>query len=114
MNDPKLTRHLGRWTLVLALAGIAAPAAQARHAPADRVPTTSHSAQVDASTQHHHPDVAQPSTRIIAVTRADRFDWGDAGIGAAGAIGAALLVGGSALLLRRNKDERAMTARFES
>jgi hypothetical protein len=42
----------------------------------------------------------------VTVTRAEAFDWGDAGIGAAGGIGALLLASGSALLLRRTYQRR--------
>jgi len=57
----------------------------------------------DPATRHHHPDVAQPPTRIVTVEQTRGFDWGDAGIGAAGALGATMLVGGSAVLLARNR-----------
>jgi hypothetical protein len=83
------------------------------HAPAEARLGTSPPAGIDAGTRHHHPDVVAPPTRIVAVARADGFDWGAAAIGAGGALGAALLVAGSALLLKRN-NRRAISARFES
>jgi hypothetical protein len=114
MNDLKLSGQLGRGALALALAAIAAPTAQARHAPEGPVATTLHISQVDAATRHHHPDVLQRPTRIIAVSHVDTFDWGDAGIGAAGALGATLVAAGTVALVKRNKNERAMTARLEA
>jgi hypothetical protein len=82
---------------VLALAAIVLPSAQAQ-------------AQVGtdgggeaAATRHHHPDVAQPPTRIVAITQPGGFDWGDAGIGAGSLLGAVLLIGGATLMLRRSK-----------
>ena len=43
-------------------------------------------------------------SRIVAVqSEADGFDWGDAGIGAAGAVAIVLVGVGSALTLRRNR-----------
>jgi hypothetical protein len=108
MQNRKICRWLSRSVLVLVLTAIAAPAAQARHAPARAELGTSPLGDVDGATRHHHPDVVQPPTRIVTVPRADSFDWSAAGIGAAGALGAALVIGGSTLLLRRNK--RAITA----
>lgn len=108
MQDRKISHWLSRLALVFALSVIAAPAAEARHAPAEPQLGTSPDRVVVAATRHHHPDVVQPPTRIVTVPRADSFDWSAAGIGATGALGAALLICGSALLLRRNK--RAITA----
>jgi hypothetical protein len=93
---------------MLALAAITAPPAQARHAPQEPVVT---SATPDAATRHHHPDVVQQPTRIVTVAQADSFDWGDAGIGASGALGAVLLASGSVLLLRRNHQPPRRTLR---
>jgi hypothetical protein len=113
MKDRKISRWLGRSAIALALTAIAAPVAQARHASGEAGLGTSSVGRIDAATRHHHPDVVAPRTRIVAVARADGFDWGDAGIGAGGALGAALLVSGSALLLKRN-NRRAITARLQS
>jgi hypothetical protein len=113
MEDRRIFRRLIPWAVALALAAIAAPMAEARHAPAEAELSTSPSGPVDAATRHHHPDVAQPLTRVIAVTRAGGFDWADAGIGAGGALGAVLLAGGSVLLVKRTH-RRAIPARFES
>jgi hypothetical protein len=110
MQDRKISRQLSRWALALAFAAIAAPAAQAGHAPAEANTSTSPVGRVDAAMRRHHPDVVQPPTRVITVAQSDGFDWGDAGIGASGALGAVLLVGGSALLLKRER-KRTLTAR---
>jgi hypothetical protein len=48
-----------------------------------------------------YPEDCQVPTRIVAVARADGFDWGDAGIGAGGALGAVLVATGVGALLRR-------------
>jgi hypothetical protein len=103
MQDRKPSRLLSLCVLTLAVAAITAPMAQARHAPAEVKLGTTTAGYVDAATRHHHPDVVQPPTRIVAVARAGDFDWGDAGIGAGGALGVVLLAGGSALLLKRNR-----------
>ena len=112
MNVQALSRRVGG--CALALTAIASPTAQARHAPADPVTNYATTAQIDAATRHHHPDVVQPPTRIVSVVHTNGFDWGDAGIGAAGALGASLVAGGYVLLRKRSKSDRAMTARFES
>jgi hypothetical protein len=102
MHVRKIFRPLCRSALVLALAAIAVPTAQAGHAPAEVGLGTPAAADVDAATRHHHPEVAQTPTRIVAVASSDGFDWGDAGIGAGALFGAALLAAGSALLLKRD------------
>jgi hypothetical protein len=89
--------------VVLALAASVATPTQAMHAPAEAATGTSPVPGISAATRHHHPDVVQPPTRIVLVSRADSFDRTDAAIGASAALGAALLVGGSALLLTRNR-----------
>jgi hypothetical protein len=111
MKDRKIPRRLSRWALALAVTAIAAPAAEARHAPPEPQLGTSPPMVVDAATRHHHPDVVQPPTRIVTISKADSFDWIDASIGASGTFGVALLVGGSALLLRRNKRGATSTHR---
>jgi hypothetical protein len=93
----------------LVLAAVVAPSAQAMHAPAEVGTSTSGTVGIDAATRHHHPDVLQPATRIVTVAGSDSFDWGDAGIGAAGTLGVVLLAGGSAILLAR--DSRRKGAR---
>ena len=92
-----------RSLVALMLTAVVAPSAQAMHAPAEVDTSTSGKFGTDAATRHHHPHVLQPATRIVTVARSKSFDWGDAGIGAAGALGATMLVGGSAVLLARNR-----------
>jgi hypothetical protein len=51
-----------------------------------------------------------PAPRIIRVTP-DRFDWGDAGIGAGGTIGLVLIAtGGGMALVRRRGGQRDLAA----
>ena len=100
-----------RSLVALVLTAVVAPSAQAMHAPAGADTSTSGTFGTDAATRHHHPDVLQPATRIVTVTGSDSFDWIDAGIGAGGTLGAALLVGGSALQLTRNKRRAISTDR---
>ena len=103
----RISRRLGRWGLVLTLAVTAAPGAEGRASTAEPRPTDTPIGAVDAATRHHHPDVVQPPTRILTVTAADRFDWGDAGIGASGTLGAVLIAAGSALVLTRSRGRTA-------
>ena len=107
MNERKPSRWVTAVVLALVLLGVGSPLAQASHWPGGgRDPETAQVRRPDAATVHHHPEAGatrQPSTRVIAVVRADGLNWGDAGIGVAGGIGLALLVGGSALLLRQNR-----------
>jgi hypothetical protein len=110
MEDQRIFRRLSRWAIALSLTAIVAPAAQAHHAPAEANPSISPVGRNEAAMRHHHPDVVQPPTRVVTVAQADGFDWGDAGIGAGGALGAVLLVGGSVLLLKRESN-RTLTAR---
>jgi hypothetical protein len=110
MKARKICRWGSRCLVAVAFAAGTAAPAQAMHAPAAPRPATSSAARVDAATRHHHPDVAQSPTRIVAVAPAQSFDWGDAGIGAGGALGAVLLAGGSALLVKRNH-RQTITAR---
>jgi hypothetical protein len=102
MQDRKLSRWVSLCVLTLAVAAIAVPVAQARHAPPETQLGTTTAGYVDAATRHHHPDLVQRPTRIV-VAQAAGFDWGDAGIGAGGALGVVLLAGGSALVLKRNR-----------
>jgi hypothetical protein len=110
MKDRKIPRRVSRLALALAVTAIAAPPAEARHAPPEPQLGTPPPI-VAAATRHHHPDIVQPPTRIVTIPKADSFDWFDAGIGASGTLGATLLIGGSALLLKRNKRRAISTHR---
>jgi hypothetical protein len=49
-----------------------------------------------------NPDRAQPrgqTTPSVTIVEPGSFDWGDAGVGAAGAFGLVLLAGGAAIVL---------------
>jgi hypothetical protein len=82
-------RRLATFVLGLGVAAAsAAPAAQAHHAPGEGT------------------IAPQPPTRIITVTQPRGFDFGSASIGAGGAIGAVLVAGGSAVLIKRNRTRK--------
>lgn len=49
---------------------------------------------------------SQPAVRVVRVSAHDSFDWGDAGIGAAGGLGISLLATGGGLMLARTQRER--------
>jgi hypothetical protein len=103
-GDPRIEGGTMKRSLVaLVLTAVVAPSAQAMHAPTEVGNNSSRTFGNDAAARHHHPDVLQPPTRIVAVAGSDSFDWGDAGIGAVGALGATMLVGGSAVLLARDR-----------
>ena len=90
MQRRELWRHLRSWAVVLTLAALITPTAQAHHG--------------------RQADVRQPPTRIVTVETGGGFDWGDASIGGAGVLGVVLIAGGVGLLLvRRN---RAATRRL--
>jgi hypothetical protein len=71
-------------TLALALGALAPDAASAR---LDLNPTPARTTQ------------PQPAVQIVRVSAPQAFDWGDAGIGAAGALGLSTLAIGSALVI---------------
>jgi hypothetical protein len=79
--------HLHRRSVVLAAAGISlvAPAA----GPAKQ-----------------NGDVSVERGTTVTIVEPSRFDWGDAGVGAAGAFGLVLLAGGVAIVLRPNRGAR--------
>ncbi|MDT4919548.1 MAG: hypothetical protein QOI15_450 [Pseudonocardiales bacterium] len=68
-------RHLIETTLALALA-----------APAGASPPP-------------RPEPSAPTVQVVRVATPDRFDWGDAGIGAAGGLGLAMLALGGGLVV---------------
>jgi hypothetical protein len=110
MQDRKSSRYAGRVAVVFAVATVAAPGAQARHAPPE--PVANSPVGLDAATRHHHNlgPARRPAT-VIAVQTAGGFDWGDAGIGAAAGIGAVLVASGSALVLRHNRQQPRQAVR---
>lgn len=80
----------------LALAAGAAPTASARPMR-DPVPTTT-----------------QPAVQIVHVTDHPAFDWGDAGLGAAGGFAIAVLGAGGALAVLEIRTRRTVSARASS
>ena len=89
-----LTTHPIRSTvaITLALAGICAPSATARFMPPDP------------------PQGAQTLTNVTPVVRVvapnGGFDWGDAGIGAAGGFALSMLGVGGAIVVTQRRDRR--------
>jgi hypothetical protein len=122
--------------LALALAAVAPAGASARYAQ-DPPPTTSQT-QALAAVNPHSRDAANPAVRaiqaqgarvghelaardsltagppppqIIRVSQPNGFDWGDAGIGAAGGVALAMLgLGGALVVMHRPKRARQTTA----
>jgi hypothetical protein len=94
------TRRLATFVLGLGVAAAsAAPEAQAHHAPREGTIAARR--------------VVQPPPRIITVTQPRGFDFGSASIGAGGAIGAVLVAGGSAVLIRRNRTPRRRSSEHD-
>ena len=89
-----LTTHAIRTTAAtaLALSAIGAPAASARFLP----PDPPQGAQTSTS--------VTPVVRVIAPTGG--FDWGDAGIGAAGGFALSMLAIGGAIVVTQRRDRR--------
>ena len=57
------------------------------------------------------PATSETPTTIVQVPAATGFDWGDAGIGAAGAVALAMLGVGGALVISHRRPRRATTPR---
>jgi hypothetical protein len=91
-------------TLAIAVMG-AAPTAQAKRLEGTPSRPAASTAKAAVSTPVCHraryPEDCRVPTRIVAVARADGFDWRDAGIGAGGAVGAVLVAAGFGVLIRR-------------
>jgi hypothetical protein len=51
-------------------------------------------------------DVSGAHGTTVTIVEPSKFDWGDAGVGAAGAFGLVLLAGGVAIVLRPNRGAR--------
>ena len=91
MQDHPLRRRIRRSTLVAAIAAlVAVPAAQACREPG-RLACPPNGAEAPRP----------KPTRVIVAAGSDGFDWDDAGIGAAGVLGTAFVLGGCALKLKR-------------
>ena len=90
-------RHAVKATLglMLAVGAIAPAAASARF---DQNP-------VFVAQPASQPTAVQPAVQVVRVSASGGFDWGDAGIGAAGGLGLSILgvSGGLALTRRRGR-----------
>jgi hypothetical protein len=101
-HSPKIRSTLA---LTAALGALAPAAAAARPLPADppsssTVPNTSSQPYVLKGT-HDVGTTTQPApAQVVQVTPSGGFDWGDAGIGAAGAIGLTMLAMGGVGIAR--------------
>jgi hypothetical protein len=108
--------------LTLALAAIAASPASATPPPASPAPcsdvcpaaVTTHTPATsalcgDVCSGHGYGSVGVPSTVVRTISSDSGFDWGDAGIGAGGALGLVLAATGGTLLLahRRTQSDSA-------
>jgi len=79
------------------------PPADARTVPPEQALYSMGVGTIDAATQHRHPDVVQPPTRIVTVAPADAVDWRDVGFGAGGALGAVLVAAVAVSLSMRTR-----------
>jgi hypothetical protein len=95
--------------LVLALAAVGAPAAQAAFPDGDSPSPTRAQAVVLAERVRTEPAPPAIETSFSLDAVAGGFDWGDAGIGAAIALGAAGLVAGSVVVVRRSGDRNRLS-----
>lgn len=64
--------------------------------------------RASAASGGRHSTAQRPSVQIVRVSPPDRFDWGDAGIGAAGGFGVSMLGVGAGLVISgmRNTNPR--------
>jgi hypothetical protein len=85
-----------RRTMVLTLAISAIAAPQAATAADQLDPATCHHHGMSCSSHSSHLPA-----RVVTVEKANGFDWTDAGIGAASALGAVFVAGGVGALMRR-------------
>lgn len=62
--------------------------------------------QTTSSAADRQPRVSVPPTTIVRVITPSGFDWGDAGIGAAGGLGLTLVALGGALTVGRRRERQ--------
>lgn len=97
-------------TVILLALGLATSAAPALAMPFDlnangsEVPAASPS-MLSQATQATHP-VSPPATIVHVTARDSGFDWGDAGIGAAGGFALSMVGLGGALAISQNRGRR--------
>jgi hypothetical protein len=107
-------------SLALAAAALAAPAAHARHAPADRATASPSSAltwtasalEIERLGPKHVPLqhlVSPPPTTVVEVGRPTGFHWADASVGA-GVTGLALAVVAALGLVVTRRSKRTASA----
>jgi hypothetical protein len=90
LNHHKITTTL---TLALVLGALVPDAASAR---------------LDLNPAPTRTTASQPAAQVVRVSAPEAFDWGDAGIGAAGALGLSTLAIGSGLVIAASRtDDRA-------
>ena len=126
MKTRKLNKIIRRLALGLAVAAIAAPAAQADPwyddsgiagnaavRPDDRAVRVSPVSAPETAVRPDDrpglrgPGAAPQDSPLQIVIRPGGFDWTDAGIGAVFALGLVLLAGGAALVARRHRQTSA-------
>ena len=92
-------RHAVKATLglMLAVGAIAPAAASARF---DQNP-------VFVAQPASQPTAVQPAVQVVRVSASGGFDWGDAGIGAAGGLGLSMLGVAGSLGVTRRRDRRS-------
>jgi hypothetical protein len=91
-----LNHHKIKTTLTLALVlGVLAPHGASARLDLNPTPSTA--------------TPSQPAVQIVRVSAPEAFDWGDAGIGAAGALGLSTLAIGSALVIAARRHRRLGT-----
>ena len=68
------------------------------------------SARLELNPRPARTTPSQPAVQIVRVSAPSGFDWGDAGIGAAGALGLSTLAIGSALVIAARRHGSSQTA----
>jgi hypothetical protein len=109
------TTHRIRMGIVLALAlGTSAAPASARffdlNANGSYVPAPTASTQVPTQATKPSPSVSTQPTIVHVTARNSGFDWGDAGIGAAGGIALSMVGLGGALAVSQRRPRRTRHA----
>jgi hypothetical protein len=109
------SRRIRGAALVLCTAAIAAPAAQATTRPPEGAPRVGGQGAAVTPRLRGYGPVPQPNRPIVVdrrpiVLESGGFEWADAGIGAAGAAGLALVGVGAVLLARRGRKGHIATS----
>lgn len=96
-------RLIGFLALCLAVVALAAPTAAADDWWASTQPASGTALRPDDRPGPRGPGTAVDSRPIVVVDRPNGFDWVDAGVGAAAALGLVLLASGVSLVARRHR-----------